>query len=87
MKCDFFSCKKSVRLVCTVGINVGSKHKARQNAFVLFTKALEISNEKLEDEKSQLYEQLHILVQQNHELLTQALASKDVYFEQNKLYT
>jgi hypothetical protein len=50
-------------------------------------KSLEISNEKLEDEKSQLYEQLHILLQQNQELLTQALTSKDVYFEQNKIYT
>jgi hypothetical protein len=47
---------------------------------------LENSNEKLEDEKGQLFEQLNILLQQNQELLTQALNSKDSYHEQTKNY-
>ena len=47
---------------------------------------LESANEKLEDEKSQLFEQLHLLLQQNQELLTQALNSKDSYHEQTKSY-
>ncbi len=49
-------------------------------------RSLENSNEKLEDEKGQLFEQLNILLQQNQELLTQALNSKDSYHEQTKSY-
>lgn len=48
--------------------------------------AYEITIEKLEDEKTQLFDQLHILLQQNQELLTQALNSKDVYHEHTKAY-
>jgi hypothetical protein len=48
--------------------------------------SLENSNEKLEDEKGQLFEQLNILLQQNQELLTQALNSKDSFHEQTKNY-
>ena len=48
--------------------------------------AMEILNEKLEDEKSQLFEQLHILLQQNQEILTQTLANKDLYHEETKAY-
>ena len=50
------------------------------------TKSLETMNDKLEDEKSQLYEQLHLLLQQNQEILTQTLASKDMYHEETKAY-
>ena len=49
-------------------------------------KSLETLNEKLEDEKAQLYEQLHLLLQQNQEILTQTLASKDLYHEETKAY-
>jgi hypothetical protein len=48
--------------------------------------SLEIQNEKLEDEKSQLFEQLHLLLQQNQEILTQTLNSKDMYHEETKAY-
>lgn len=48
--------------------------------------SLETTNEKLEDEKAQLFEQLHLLLQQNQELLMQALSSKDSYHEQTKSY-
>lgn len=43
-------------------------------------------NEKLEEEKSQLFEQLNILLQQNQEILTQTLNSKDMYHEETKAY-
>jgi chromosome segregation ATPase len=49
-------------------------------------KSLETLNEKLEDEKAQLYEQLHLLLQQNQEILTQTLTSKDLYHEETKAY-
>lgn len=49
-------------------------------------KSAETLNEKLEDEKAQLYEQLHLLLQQNQEILTQTLASKDMYHEETKSY-
>lgn len=42
--------------------------------------------EKLEEEKTQLFEQLHILVQQNQELLVQLLNSKDMFHEETKAY-
>lgn len=48
--------------------------------------AMEILNEKLEDEKAQLFEQLHILLQQNQEILTQTLTDKDLYHEETKAY-
>jgi len=47
---------------------------------------LEALNEKLEDERSQLFEQLHLLLQQNQEMLTQSLQNKDVYHEETKAY-
>ncbi len=47
---------------------------------------LELINEKLEMEKAQLFEQLHILLQQNAEILTQTLANKDLYHEESKAY-
>ncbi|CAF0824667.1 unnamed protein product, partial [Brachionus calyciflorus] len=43
-------------------------------------------NDKLEEEKTQLFEQLHILVQQNQEILVQTLNSKDMYHEETKAY-
>ncbi len=43
-------------------------------------------NEKLDDEKSQLFEQLHLLLQQNQEILTQTLTNKDLYHEETKSY-
>ncbi len=47
---------------------------------------MEILNEKLEDEKSQLFDQLHILLQQNQEILTQTLTNKDLFHEETKSY-
>jgi hypothetical protein len=47
---------------------------------------LETLNEKLEDEKSQLFEQLHLMLQQNQEILTQTLNNKDMYHEETKAY-
>jgi chromosome segregation ATPase len=47
---------------------------------------LEHLNEKLEDERSQLFEQLHLLLQQNQEMLTQSLQNKDIYHEETKAY-
>jgi succinate dehydrogenase flavin-adding protein (antitoxin of CptAB toxin-antitoxin module) len=49
-------------------------------------KSLETIKEKLEDEKSQLYEQIHLLLQQNQELLTQLMANKDMHNEETKSY-
>ena len=49
-------------------------------------KSLETLNEKLEDEKAQLYEQLHMLLMQNQEMLTQTLANKDMYHEETKAH-
>lgn len=49
-------------------------------------KTYETLNEKLEDEKSQLFEQLHLLLQQNQEILIQTLNSKDMYHEETKSY-
>ena len=49
-------------------------------------RALESLNDKLEDEKTQLFEQLHLLLQQNQEILTQTLNSKDIYHEETKAY-
>lgn len=46
----------------------------------------ETVKEKLEEEKTQLFEQLHILVQQNQELLVQLLNSKDMFHEETKAY-
>ncbi|RNA44686.1 girdin-like isoform X2 [Brachionus plicatilis] len=42
--------------------------------------------DKLEEEKTQLFEQLHFLVQQNQELLVQLLNSKDMFHEETKAY-
>ena len=47
---------------------------------------MEVLNEKLEDEKAQLFEQLHLLLQQNQEILTQTLTNKDLYHEETKAY-
>lgn len=47
---------------------------------------METLNEKLEDERTQLFEQLHLLLQQNQEMLTQSLQNKDVYHEETKAY-
>ena len=49
-------------------------------------KSFETLNEKLEDEKAQLYEQLHMLLHQNQELLSETLVSKDMYHEESKSY-
>ena len=47
---------------------------------------LKLVNEKLEVERAQLFEQLHRLLQQNGEILTQTLANKDLYHEESKAY-
>jgi len=47
---------------------------------------MEVVNEKLEVEKAQLFEQLHMLLQQNAEILTQTLTNKDLYHEESKAY-
>jgi hypothetical protein len=47
---------------------------------------LETLNEKLEEEKSQLFEQLHLMLQQNQEILTQTLNTKDMFHEETKAY-
>lgn len=49
-------------------------------------KSLETTNEKLQDEKSQLYEQIRMLLQQNQDLLTQLMANKDMHNEETKSY-
>ncbi len=53
--------------------------------FLLF-KFLEQQTERTEEEKSQLIEQLHNLVQQNQNVLTQALSNKDIFHEEARGY-
>ncbi|CAF4605122.1 unnamed protein product, partial [Rotaria sp. Silwood2] len=47
---------------------------------------LEQQTERTEEEKSQLIEQLHNLVQQNQNVLTQALSNKDLFHEEARSY-
>ena len=49
-------------------------------------RSVEVLNERLEAERAQLFEQLHMLLQQNQEILTQTLANKDLYHEESKAY-
>jgi hypothetical protein len=49
-------------------------------------KFLEQQTERTEEEKSQLIEQLHNLVQQNQNVLAQALSNKDLFHEEARGY-
>jgi len=53
---------------------------------LLFLQFLEQQTERTEEEKSQLIEQLHNLVQQNQNVLTQALSNKDLFHEEARGY-
>ena len=53
---------------------------------LLFAQFLEQQTERTEEEKSQLIEQLHNLVQQNQNVLTQALSNKDLFHEEARGY-
>jgi len=53
---------------------------------ILFLQFLEQQTERTEEEKSQLIEQLHNLVQQNQNVLTQALSNKDLFHEEARGY-
>lgn len=52
----------------------------------MFFKFLEQQTERTEEEKSQLIDQLHNLVQQNQNVLTQALSNKDLFHEEARGY-
>jgi hypothetical protein len=53
---------------------------------LFFLKFLEQQTERTEEEKGQLIEQLHNLVQQNQNVLTQALSNKDLFHEEARGY-
>lgn len=58
---------------------------SKLSIFSLF-KFLEQQTERTEEEKSQLIEQLHNLVQQNQNVLAQALSNKDLFHEEARGY-
>ena len=64
-----------------------SNRSRRKRTFFPFrSKFLEQQTERTEEEKSQLIEQLHNLVQQNQNVLAQALSNKDLFHEEARGY-
>ena len=55
-------------------------------SFLPLSQFLEQQTERTEEEKSQLIEQLHNLVQQNQNVLAQALSNKDLFHEEARGY-